>query len=429
MMESPYSIGPQPGMGSWRWKRQAKSRYPETPWMWRRDWALGRIRSSSKQTMILAWVFALFWNAVSFPLLWGIAHNAGQGGTEETLMAPIFGLAGIGLLAWAIWLTLHWRKFGMSEFEMVTLPGVIGGDLRGTVHLGTTLQPADGFQVKLVCVNRVNTGGKNSSTKEWIRWQEERHLATESTLYGPQGTAVPIAFTVPYDCEPTRTQPSSDQIIWRLEVRADVPGVDLKTRFEVPVFKTSESSAEVSGSGSEDLAAGDPVDADGVALEEGSRIRVEAPVPGELQFRFPPARNPGVAAGATLFAAIWSGSLVAMVHLGVPILFTVVFGLFDAFLLCFVLALWFGRSDVRVRHDGVELRSRILAFSRSRWLARQDVEEIKPVIGLQTNTTPFYDIQIVRKNGRPLTAARWMRSKREAERVAAAMKQALSEAS
>jgi hypothetical protein len=393
--------------------------------MWRQEWAVGRIRSASKQRMILAWAFALFWNAVSLPVLWGIAQDAAERGGEETLIAPLFGLAGIGLLAWAIWLTLHWQKFGRSEFEMASVPGVIGGEVRGTVHLGTTLQPGDGFSVKLTCVNRVTTGGKNSSTKEWIRWQEEQSIATDAAGYGPFGTTIPVQFTVPYDCEPTRPQPSSDQIVWRLEVGAEVPGVNLKARFEVPVFKTLESKAEVSGRPQLDLETAELRDFGGAALEEGSKIRVFASTPGEWEFRIPPARNPGVAAGATAFTAVWSGSLAAMVYLGTPIVPTLVFGLFDALLICFVVALWFGSSEVRVGHDAMQLRSRFLAFGRTRRIPRQEVEEIKPVVGLQANTTPFYDVQVVCSDGKKLTAARWIRSKREAERLAATMLKAV----
>jgi hypothetical protein len=409
-------------MGSFRWRRYAKRRYPDEPWMWRKEWANGRIRSSSKQIMLFAWVFALFWNAVSFPVVGSNLPGALSQGDHESLFMIVFPIVGIGLLAWAAWSTLQWRRFGTAEFEMASVPGVVGGELRGTVHLGTRLQPASGFDVKLVCINRVTSGGSNSSTSEYTRWQEERQIPTGVSGYGPLGTTVPVAFTIPYDCDPSSPTSSSDQILWRLEVGADVPGVNLKTRFEVPVFKTSQSDPEVS-----DLATAGTIGADtaGVLLAEGSRIRVAVPVPGEMEFQFPPARNPGVAAGITAFAAVWTGSVGATVQFGAPILFTVAFGLFDLLLLAGVISLWFGSARVRVGHGEIAIRSGILGVGRTRRIPVGEVEEIKPRIGLQTNATPFYDIKIVCRNGRTRTAARWIRSKQEAGRLAAAMMQAL----
>ncbi len=412
-------------MGSFRWRRHARARYPDQPWMWQKDWATGRIRSSSKRMMLFAWGFGLFWNAVSTPVISSNLPQVLNRGDHDALFMLLFPIVGVGLLGWAVWSTLQWRRFGTAELEMASVPGVAGGELRGTLHIGTRLQPRNGFDLKLVCVHRVRRGGKNNSTSEFIRWQEEQQVPTEASGYGPRGTTVPVAFTIPYDCDPSSPTPSSDQILWRLEVHADVPGVNLKTRFEVPVFKTVESNPEVSDLPTNEAIAADSLDPAGAPLAEGSRIRVAVRVPGEREFLFPPARNPGVAAGITAFATVWTGSVAAMVHFEVPIVLTAVFGLFDLLLLAGVMSLWFGSARVRVGPGGIEIRSRTLGLGRTRRIPGGEVAEIKPVIGLQTNATPFYDIKVVRGDGRTRTAARWIRSKREAGRLAAAMMQAL----
>ncbi|HEY5939593.1 MAG TPA: hypothetical protein VIT87_02150, partial [Gemmatimonadales bacterium] len=50
-------------------KEQAtlEASHPDRPWLWRPDWASGRIIDSSRVTMFTAWLFAAFWNLVSFP--------------------------------------------------------------------------------------------------------------------------------------------------------------------------------------------------------------------------------------------------------------------------------------------------------------------------------------------------------------------------
>ena len=42
---------------------------PEEPWMLREDWAQGRAQSTTRSGMFGAWVFTIFWNAVSIPIL------------------------------------------------------------------------------------------------------------------------------------------------------------------------------------------------------------------------------------------------------------------------------------------------------------------------------------------------------------------------
>jgi hypothetical protein len=55
-------------------------------------------------------------------------------GNKLAVLGLLFPAVGAGLLVWAVRATLRWRKFGSSTFEMTTLPGVIGGPLRGTIH-------------------------------------------------------------------------------------------------------------------------------------------------------------------------------------------------------------------------------------------------------------------------------------------------------
>ena len=49
-----------------------KSPVPETtdkPWLKRADWAAGRITSGTRKSVLLIWIFTLFWNAVSAPIV------------------------------------------------------------------------------------------------------------------------------------------------------------------------------------------------------------------------------------------------------------------------------------------------------------------------------------------------------------------------
>ncbi|MGD2217065.1 MAG: hypothetical protein PVJ64_09920 [Gemmatimonadales bacterium] len=68
--------------------------HPAEPWLWRADWAAGRIEGYLREGEALA------------------------------LLVLVLPLVGAGLLVWAIRATIRHRKFGVSVFRMASAPGV-----------------------------------------------------------------------------------------------------------------------------------------------------------------------------------------------------------------------------------------------------------------------------------------------------------------
>ena len=74
-----------------------ESRHPEQPWMWRADWAQGRVESNAMGEMIFAWIFAGFWNALSWiVVIAGFDELWAEGG--PALLVGMFPLVGLFLL-------------------------------------------------------------------------------------------------------------------------------------------------------------------------------------------------------------------------------------------------------------------------------------------------------------------------------------------
>src|SRR6185312_2824564 len=143
---------------------------------------------------------------------------------------------GICLLIWAIRATIRWRKFGDSVFKMLTIPGVVGGQLEGAIETSAKIRPKDGFHLQLVCLERIHTGsGDTSSTTERILWEEKKTETKDLLDDNPRRSGIPVLFHIPSDARESDSRNFNDKIIWRLEVKADVPGVDYTARFEVPV--------------------------------------------------------------------------------------------------------------------------------------------------------------------------------------------------
>jgi hypothetical protein len=400
-----------------------KARYPAAPWLWRPDWAAGRVDDSSRATMWFAWVFAALWNLISFPIAFLALRGPAWKAKPAVLLILLFPAIGVGLLVWAIRATLRYRRFGVSRLDLDTRPGVVGHSLAGTVRTTTTLRPADGFQVVLSCIRRVRSGGpKNRSTTESVLWQEERRVAGQVVRDAAgMGTAIPVAFAVPSDARASDDSDSDDRILWRLEVSAGVPGIDYVAGFEVPVFRTelseqppTESEAALAGT---------------VALGEyrqpaESRIELTTSRRG-TEILFPAARNPGVAWGLTFFTAIWGGVVWALIHLRAPLIFTVVFGAFGLLLLVGVLELWLRVSRVAAGNGGLTVASGYLATGGGRTLPASAIDDVTTRITMQAGARPYYDIVVTTKEGKKITAGHAVRDKREAEWLAATIKQAL----
>ena len=150
-----------------------EARHPEAPWLWREEWASRRIGDSSRGAMWGAWIFAALWNLISIPSAVMAVRAALREGNHLAWIALLFPIVGVGLLAWAIRATARYRRYGVSTFELTTLPAALGHSLEGLVRTPRELRPNDGFQVTLSCIRQVTRGsGKSRSTSESTLWQE-----------------------------------------------------------------------------------------------------------------------------------------------------------------------------------------------------------------------------------------------------------------
>jgi hypothetical protein len=413
-------------VGSRNQKRRAvrEAIHPGEPWLWRDDWASGRIDDSSRATMWSTWAFAAFWNLVSFPAGYVGARAAIEERNYAGLIALLFPLVGIGLLVWAVRATLRYRKYGISRLELSTVPAVIGHIFKGAVRAPASVQPAEGFQVTLSCMRRVTTGGgKNRSTSETILWQEERRVQGQpSRTSSGMETHVPVAFRIPTHAESCDASASGNRVFWRLQLSASMPGVDYESAFEVPVFRTSESDQPISDS-ERQLTEVTPSLAD-YQQPRDSRIIVTWNRRG-TEILFPAARNPGAALSLSCFLLLWCGTIVVQLYVGAPRFFPIVTGLFGILILIAALDLWLGVSRVAADSHTLNVATGYLSPGRERSIAAVDVAGVSVSIGMRAGSRVYYDIAVIQKGGKKLTAGRSVRDKLEAEWLAATIKRAV----
>ena len=212
------------------------------PWMWKSDWAAGQIAYSAKKRMLLATIIAAYWNLVTSPLWFVLPNEILHKKNTGIMFGLIFPAIGLALILWTITEILRWRKFGTSTLRLDSLPGIIGGQLKGLILTSAKVHPKDGFRLTLSCTQTTTTsgGGKRSTSIATI-WKKKQ-IAHELLDNVAEMSAIPVVFQVPYDCRPTDETDPNNKICWRLKVSA---GFNFSATFEVPIFKTHESDPQL----------------------------------------------------------------------------------------------------------------------------------------------------------------------------------------
>jgi hypothetical protein len=230
---------------------------------------------------------------------------------------------------------------------------------------------------------------------------------------------VPVRFTIPFEVPPTGGENSDKRVFWRVSAKADVPGVDYSACFEVPVFRTPDSSPdyEPPPSWTADRPAGDDLLGRG-----GLSVRREGDA---LVIKLAAARNKGAALGLTTFLGIWCGAIVLMVRLGAPIFFPIIFGLFAFLIVIGVLDLWGGATCIEVRPGVLNRRGGLFGLGRLRSWRAGEIDRMQPAAGMQAGRKLFYRLQLVPREGRPRTLATRLESRTQAEALCRRMEEIL----
>ena len=215
--------------------RAAADEDAESPWLWRKDWASGRVKDGAFGKVAQAWAVALF-----FSILCGIfvpvfvLAIVNDGAYRILWAAPVL-LIGPFMLGRALLATVRYARFGGSTFELETLPGVIGHGLSGRLRTRTRAADNEPFRATLSCLRVIeNQASSNKASDERLLWQQEQRVVGERA--GGRGATL-----VPTHVEPTDETGLLNQIVWRLTVTLDIPGIDYRASFEVPVFRTGAS--------------------------------------------------------------------------------------------------------------------------------------------------------------------------------------------
>jgi hypothetical protein len=394
----------------------------EKPWLKRKDWADGRITSSSRKAVLLLWIFVVFWCAVSAVISLVIVPQQLHQGNHAALIALVFPVIGLAIVFFALNTTLAWRKFNRSIFAMAAVPVAPGGAIAGEIQVETKLQPRHGWHLRLSCVRRTTSGsGIRSITTEKILWQDEKWLRVDLPQTSLSATRIPVYFKLP-DKLPESTASSGDGIHWKLEASAELRGPNFHAAFEVPVFKLSEPP-EIS----DDPTLQFQISLDEVRKQVRSKILVNDLPDGGREFIFPAARNLGFASGATVIWLVWTGVIILLICKHAPPLLPLVAGAIDLLMAAFVFDLWFRRSCVTIVAGEIKTETAWLTFKKENALKISAAANFSADVGATAGHAAYFDLKLHTRDGTEILLAKNLNSRPEADwlvrQMIAALKQ------
>jgi hypothetical protein len=167
---------------------------------------------------------------------------------------------GVALGVWAVKETQRYCAYGPSALSIASLPAIVGGELRGTIHAHPVVVPEGGMELTLTCSNElfrsIDRGRAGHETRTETLFEETHTVPRDAIDVRDHGVAIPVVFAIPAGARQTSMEENVDEVVrdgarfssfvtWTLRASAPLPGVDYAAEFEVPVFKTSETAAVV----------------------------------------------------------------------------------------------------------------------------------------------------------------------------------------
>lgn len=221
-----------------RREQRLKTMHPGQPWMWREAWQSPVLEARLGGYMIAA-VAVLIWIHVSTWPLWSAVRTAWAAeGAFKWVLSGALALVAVAS-AVCVRVIIHARKYRGARLELGSLPLCPGAPVEARLYLPQTLPPGAVLKLALLSERSVTTGsGKQRRTTRTTLWSHKQ----EQT--GPLAPWQEVVFRcrLPDDAEETVLETSENGVAWRFEARAEVPGVDLKLDFELPVFRGSKNT-------------------------------------------------------------------------------------------------------------------------------------------------------------------------------------------
>ncbi|OGA68515.1 MAG: hypothetical protein A3F77_17335 [Betaproteobacteria bacterium RIFCSPLOWO2_12_FULL_67_28] len=189
-----------------------------------------RIASMETPGLIIkSWFFCIVYGAIAFPIFYVFAFKPPTV-LVGTLVSGFFAVWGVVYVWVTFQKTLEYWKFGELQLKLME-PPVLGGELAGELHApGLGLRPV---MIDLMALEEVlGTDSKGRTTRS------EKAVYRRMHRLRSRGGRIEFRVPVPDEPEIVRGEP----YLWRLRIRADLPGMDLDRTFPLDMAQGTRRS-------------------------------------------------------------------------------------------------------------------------------------------------------------------------------------------
>ncbi|MCF7956885.1 MAG: hypothetical protein K9M57_00410 [Phycisphaerae bacterium] len=230
------------------------------PWE-KKKWRNGVIRPSGGTIIVLLLLLMAtgFLGLGMFSVLY--SENALKLPLNKENILLLFPFTGLCFLVSAIFTFIRNGKCHGSKFVMKTMPGIIGGRLSGVLTLNGNLDYDAKIKITLANIeyDTSPSGGAESGSQTSMRSIFEHVVSINAAQagrnkegYGMLGIGqieIPFDVEIPFETKDQRDNYRSGDTKysykWRLNVKADIPGMDLNLKFVLPVYRTADSDPTI----------------------------------------------------------------------------------------------------------------------------------------------------------------------------------------
>ena len=415
-----------------------------SPWLARKEWRSARIRAGAGVKIAVLWFVTALWNGISSPIIFQF-NKEWASGNYLILIGLLFPLVGVFLLVHTLRSSAQWLRFRKLVLVLDPFPGAIGGHVGGYLDLNGQHDKHARYNVALECVySYVSGSGDNRTRRENVKWSESGTARARNTS---RGLRLSFRFEVPENLPEADVDQSDAYTFWRLKLNADIPGADLNSEFNIPVFKTAEQSSYVSHDVSaqhkqlqQDAARTiqDAVEQGRFEQTELHNVMRHQHTAGGSSFEFPMLRNKTAAIFAAIFCGGFGTATYAMWHnfgnhggFGIFVLvFSIPFFLVALLSGIIMVYLLFNSLKVQFSHQGIHtVRSLMLLPLFKRVCSRDDINslDIKRTAssGQGSKMVEYYKVFAKTKDYKNITLAEGVKGKDLATQLKAFMEQQL----
>ena len=201
------------------------------------------LTSDASTGLVSLWVFAFFWNVISFPIALLFVPQIINDGEWVGLLVLLFALIGLFLVWTAAKGTWAYLRRGGATLKLRDDKPRIGSPLEGTVDFARGVIPGDVFHVNLLCRRSLPQGDDMSISTRWNKQVDARATT------GPGGARIAFRIEMPGHL-PATSEASSvegESFQWRIEVNPANQVLPIPCGFDLEMRPAPVESRAVAG--------------------------------------------------------------------------------------------------------------------------------------------------------------------------------------